>query len=101
MMKPTRKERDVFDWITAYIQREKRPPTVMEVGSRFKVSGASAYNLILELVYKGYLERSVGIIAPCYQPAPVCPVCGSRMPRKRPARSRGSRRPVQRSTEQE
>jgi len=57
MLKLTQRQRDILQWMTAYIQSNWRPPTVVEIGDHFGVKGASAYNIVRALIKKGYLEK--------------------------------------------
>lgn len=57
MLELTQRQRDILQWITAYIQSNWRPPTVVEIGDHFGVKGASAYNVLRALIKKGYLEK--------------------------------------------
>jgi len=57
MLELTQRQRDILQWITAYIQSNWRPPTVVEIGDHFGVKGASAYNIVRALIKKGYLEK--------------------------------------------
>jgi len=57
MLELTERQREILEWMTAYIQSNWRPPTVVEVGDHFGIKGASAYNIMQSLVKKGYLEK--------------------------------------------
>ena len=87
--KPTRRQLRIVDWIIAYIQRESRTPTAMEVGRGFKISGAAAFTDIGVLKQKGYLRQDPNTWRPCYEPAPVCPNCGGRLWFDPPKRRQG------------
>jgi repressor LexA len=55
---PTAKQRAVYDWIVAYYQRERVPPTVREIQSAFGVRSTTAIMChVMPLVKKGWLER--------------------------------------------
>ena len=57
MLKLTQRQREILEWMTAYIQSNWRPPTVVEIGDHFGIKGASAYNIMQALVKKGYVEK--------------------------------------------
>jgi len=57
MLRLTERQREILQWITAYIQSNWRPPTVVEIGEHFGIKGPSAYDIMRSLVKKGYLEK--------------------------------------------
>jgi len=60
MLKLTERQREVLQWMTAYIQANWRPPTVAEIAAQFGIKGPSAFNILRSLVKKGYLEKGDG-----------------------------------------
>lgn len=60
MLELTERQREVLRWMTGYIQANRRPPTVAEVGAQFGISGPSAFGIMRSLVKKGYLEKGDG-----------------------------------------
>jgi repressor LexA len=59
MMKElTQRQRDVLDFIAEMIQKKGFPPTIREIGSRFKISSTNGVRAILSaLSQKGYIRR--------------------------------------------
>ena len=60
MLKLTERQREILQWMTAYIQTNWRPPTVAEIGAQFGITGPSAFGNLRALVKKGYLEPGDG-----------------------------------------
>jgi repressor LexA len=54
----TKRQRDVLDFITGMIQKKGFPPTIREIGSKFKISSTNGVRAILSaLTQKGYIRR--------------------------------------------
>ena len=60
MLELTERQREILQWMTAYIQANWRPPTVAEIGAQFGITGPSAFGILRALVKKGYLEKGDG-----------------------------------------
>ena len=56
----TPKQREVLDWVKAFIHDHGMPPTVREIGAAFGIKSSSVFHLLKELERKGYLERCRG-----------------------------------------
>ena len=60
--KLTARQKAVFEFIAGYIETNIRPPTVREIGDRFKLSSTGSVRTYLEaLARKGYIGRHPGI----------------------------------------
>jgi repressor LexA len=54
----TKRQRDVLDFITEMIQKKGFPPTIREIGSKFKITSTNGVRAILSaLTQKGYIRR--------------------------------------------
>ncbi|MGD0999482.1 MAG: transcriptional repressor LexA [Candidatus Brocadiia bacterium] len=53
----TDRQREIFDWIKAFIARNGLPPTVREIGGAFGIKSSSAFELLQALERKGVLRR--------------------------------------------
>jgi repressor LexA len=53
----TNRQREIFDWIKAFIARNGLPPTVREIGGAFDIKSSSAFELLQALERKGVLRR--------------------------------------------
>ncbi len=54
----TKRQRDVLDFIAEMIQKKGFPPTIREVGNKFKISSTNGVRAILSaLTQKGYIRR--------------------------------------------
>mgnify|MGYP005858314947 CR=1 FL=1 len=53
----TRRQRETFAWVKAFIRDHGMPPTVREIGDAFGIKSSSVFHLLKELERKGYLER--------------------------------------------
>jgi len=57
MRELTARQREVLHFIQAFCEREGVPPTVREIGARFKVTPRAAFDHLAALERKGMLER--------------------------------------------
>lgn len=55
----TRRQQEVLGFIRLFTQRHGVPPTVREIGGRFKVTPRAAFDHLRALERKGYLRRRV------------------------------------------
>jgi repressor LexA len=54
----TKRQRDVLDFITGMIQKKGFPPTIREIGNKFKISSTNGVRSILSaLTQKGHIKR--------------------------------------------
>jgi repressor LexA len=54
----TKRQRDVLDFITEMIGKKGFPPTIREIGNKFKISSTNGVRAILSaLTQKGYIKR--------------------------------------------
>ncbi len=54
----TFRQKEVLEFISATIQQKGYPPTLREIGKRFRIASTNAVNGILEaLEKKGYIKR--------------------------------------------
>ena len=54
----TKRQRDVLDFIAEMIQQKGFPPTIREIGNRFKINSTNGVRAILSaLTQKGYIRR--------------------------------------------
>ncbi len=54
----TKRQRDVLDFIGEMIQKKGLPPTIREIGTKFKISSTNGVRAILSaLTQKGYIKR--------------------------------------------
>lgn len=60
MRELTSRQRDVLSFITAFSARHGVPPTVREIGERFKVTPRAAFDHLKALERKGALKRRSG-----------------------------------------
>ena len=79
----TKRQRDVLEFIAGMIQRKGFPPTIREIGNKFKISSTNGVRAILSaLTQKGYIRRkplvSRGIVLLTQGPASfaVVPLLG-------------------------
>ena len=71
--KLTERQNEVFAFIYCQI-KEKYPPTIREIGGYFGFSEKAAYDHVLAIEKKGYIQRSEGIprcIRIIYDPVPI------------------------------
>lgn len=55
----TARQKEVFDFICAHIEKSNRPPTLREIGSRFQITSTNGVRSILAaLAKKNYISRS-------------------------------------------
>jgi repressor LexA len=57
MQELTTRQREVLSFIRAFCEREGMPPTVREIGARFRVTPRAAFDHLAALERKGMLER--------------------------------------------
>ena len=55
----TRRQQEVLDFMREFTDRNGVPPTVREIGSRFRVTPRAAFDHLRALERKGYLRRRV------------------------------------------
>lgn len=60
MRELTSRQRDVLSFITAFSARHGVPPTVREIGEKFKVTPRAAFDHLKALERKGALKRRIG-----------------------------------------
>jgi len=53
----TPRQREILDWIKAFIREHGMPPTVREIGDAFDIRSSSVFDLLKALERKGYLRR--------------------------------------------
>ena len=54
----TKRQRDVLDFIAEMIQKKGLPPTIREIGNKFRISSTNGVRAILSaLTQKGYIRR--------------------------------------------
>ena len=54
---PTPRQREILDWVKAFILDNGMPPTVREIGSAFEIKSSSVFELLQGLERKGHLRR--------------------------------------------
>lgn len=54
---PTPRQREILDWVKAFIRDHGMPPTVREIGSAFGIKSSSVFDLLKALEQKGHLRR--------------------------------------------
>src|SRR5688572_26678967 len=57
MKELTRRQQEILTFIRTFTDREGVPPTVREIGARFKVTPRAAFDHLAALERKGVLER--------------------------------------------
>lgn len=57
MRELTRRQREVLAFIRSFLQRQGLPPTVREIGARFRVTPRAAFDHLKALERKGALQR--------------------------------------------
>lgn len=55
---PTPRQREVLEWIKAFLREHGVPPTVREIGAAFGIKSSSVFDLLKALERKGHLRRS-------------------------------------------
>lgn len=69
----TKKQQEILEYIQAYVQDEGYPPSIREIGNKFKIGSLRGVTVHLDaLVRKGFIERSntprsIKIIHPSFQ----------------------------------
>lgn len=69
----TRRQEDILDFVTHYIQEEGYPPSIREIGHKFAIGSLRGVTVHLDaLAKKGYIERSntprsIKVKHPAYQ----------------------------------
>ncbi len=53
----TARQRQVFEWVKAFIREHTMPPTVREIGDAFSIKSSSVFDLLKTLERKNYLRR--------------------------------------------
>jgi repressor LexA len=53
----TAKQKKILDWVTAFQAQHGMPPTVREIGRRFKMQPSSVFGHLKLIAKKGYLKR--------------------------------------------
>ena len=53
----TPRQREVLDWVKAFVRDQGMPPTVREIGDALGIKSSSVFHLLKELERKGYVER--------------------------------------------
>lgn len=53
----TPRQRQVFEWVKAFIREHTMPPTVREIGDAFDIKSSSVFDLLKTLERKSYLRR--------------------------------------------
>src|SRR2546423_1636744 len=60
MRELTARQRDVLNFIRAFTSRHGVPPTVREIGEKFRVTPRAAFDHLRALERKGMLQRRAG-----------------------------------------
>ena len=60
MIELTERQKMVYDFIRDFIKEKEFPPTIREVGDRFKISVKGAFDHIEAIERKGYIRRYPG-----------------------------------------
>jgi repressor LexA len=53
----TDRQREIFNWIKAFIRKHRMPPTVREIGEAFDIKGSSVFQHLKAMEKKGHLRR--------------------------------------------
>jgi repressor LexA len=53
----TPRQREILDWVKAFIRDHRMPPTVREIGGAFSIKSSSVFGFLKALERKGYLQR--------------------------------------------
>jgi repressor LexA len=53
----TARQRQVFEWVKAFIREHTMPPTVREIGRAFHIESSSVFDLLKTLERKNYIRR--------------------------------------------
>ena len=53
----TDRQREIFNWIKAFIRKHSMPPTVREIGEAFDIKSSSVFQHLKALEKKGHLRR--------------------------------------------
>lgn len=53
----TTRQRQIFEWVKAFIREHAMPPTVREIGDAFSIKSSSVFDLLKTLERKNYLRR--------------------------------------------
>ncbi len=53
----TARQRQVFEWVKAFIREHAMPPTVREIGRAFHIESSSVFDLLKTLERKNYIRR--------------------------------------------
>jgi repressor LexA len=79
----TKKQRDILDFITEMIQKKGLPPTIREIGNKFKISSTNGVRAVLSaLTQKGYIKRKplvsrgIELLTPSQASFAVVPLLG-------------------------
>jgi len=88
----TRRQREVLDHITAFIQDRRYSPSLQEIADHFGFSSpATIHKHVTNLITKGYLtrdwnrSRSIDVVGQAPRPVPMvhpCPTCGTMLARQ-------------------
>lgn len=57
MQEPTKRQQDILDWISGFVQEHRMPPTVREIGRAFGIASSSVFKHLKALERKGLLKR--------------------------------------------
>jgi repressor LexA len=58
----TARQREVYDFIEARINRDGQPPTIREIGAEFGISSTNGVRSLLQaLIRKGYIEKTAAV----------------------------------------
>jgi len=60
MIELTERQREILQWVVAYIQINWRPPTTQEIADQFGIKASSAFDIVRALRKKGYLAEKDG-----------------------------------------
>lgn len=53
----TARQRQVLEWVKAFIREHAMPPTVREIGEAFSIKSSSVFDLLMTLERKNFLRR--------------------------------------------
>ena len=53
----TSRQRQIFEWVKAFIHKHAMPPTVREIGGAFGIKSSSVFDLLKTLERKDYMRR--------------------------------------------
>jgi len=56
-MEPTARQQEIFDFVRTFIKERGYPPSVREIGQRFKIYPRAVFDHLKALERKGYLRR--------------------------------------------